>query len=108
MASSPDWPPGSHPTSEQPLLANEGELSADDATPILQHQQQCWQCRGQVERQKRAIESYVHFREALLNPVIAPGPGSWIRMAARLRQAEFSAPVASRASRFRALWLAVT
>ena len=108
MASSPDWPPGAHPTSEQLLLASEGELSANDATPILQHQQQCWRCRRQVERQKRAIESYVHFRETFLNSVIAPRPGAWIRMAARLRQTEFPAPVASRASRFRALWLAVT
>jgi len=108
MASSPDWPAGAHPTSEQLLLANEGELSAKGAAPILQHQQQCWQCRGQVERQRRAIESYVHFRETLLNAVITPTPGAWIRMAARLRQTEFTAPVASRAPGFRALWLAVT
>src|SRR5580704_16106661 len=102
------WPPGAHPTSEQLLLASEGELSAKDATHILQHQQQCWQCRRQVERQKRAIEAYVHFRETLLNPTIAPRPGEWIRMAARLRQTESAAPVRSRASRFRALWLAVS
>jgi hypothetical protein len=108
MASSPHWPPGAHPTSEQLLLANEGELPAKDAAPILQHQQQCWQCRSRAERQKHAIEAYIHFRETVLNPVIAPKPGAWIRMAARLRQTESPAPVASRAPRFRALWLAVT
>jgi len=106
MASSPDWQPGAHPTAEQLLLASEGELSAKDAAPILQHQQQCWQCRSLTERQKRAIEAYVHFRETLLDTVIAPRPGAWIRMAARLRQTESSAPVAGSASRFRSLWLA--
>jgi hypothetical protein len=108
MASSPEWTSDAHPTPEQLLLANEGELSATDAAPILLHQQQCWQCRGLVERQTRAIEAYVHSRETLLNPVFAPGPGAWIRMAARLRQTESSAPVAPRASRFCALWLTVT
>ena len=109
MASDPQWKSGDHPTPEQLLLAREHELPKDEAEPILGHLHQCWQCRAEVERQKRGIETYLRFRETRLNPAVSPKSGGWMRMAARLRHHELSepAPGTSRLHLPRRAWIAV-
>ncbi|SPE34862.1 hypothetical protein SBA3_2190004 [Candidatus Sulfopaludibacter sp. SbA3] len=88
MANEPRWTAGNHPTPEELLLAREDQLPHQDAEPILAHLHQCWECRAQVERFTRGIDTYLKFRKLHLDPVATPRPGGWLRLSARLRDAE--------------------
>ena len=85
MACEPRWITGNHPTPEQLLLTREDELPREEAEAILAHIHQCWECRTRVERYKRGIDAYMNFRKLHLDPPVMPGPGGWLRFAARLR-----------------------
>ena len=92
MADEVRWSAGSHPTPGELLLAGEDQLPREEAEPILAHVNQCWQCRTQVERYKRGIDAYVEYRKSELDPVLAPREQSWLRMSARLREADRKPP----------------
>ncbi|HLK67451.1 MAG TPA: hypothetical protein VKU19_28640 [Bryobacteraceae bacterium] len=111
MAAEPRWTAGNHPEPEQLLLATEGQLASEKAEPVLDHIQQCWQCRSRVESFSRGIEAYLKFRETMLDPAAAPQPGGWLRLSSRL--AAVTEPTAAAKKPFfarvpRGVWLAAS
>ncbi len=92
MAADTRWRGGAHPTPDELLLAHEGQMSREEAAPVLAHLQQCWECRGRVEAFARGVDAYLRFRKDTFNPAATPLPGGWTRFAVRERAAERPAP----------------
>lgn len=75
-----------HPSDEDLLLLNDGELSSARSAEVRKHLEACWNCRTRVKEMEGAIADFIYVQRDELSRELPPFDGSRALLRARLAQ----------------------